>query len=299
VFPGAAVAAGLVAPGEVLPNNAARIRALNTIRPFRGYTMIGQIAPQFDSNYNSLQTSLTKRFTGNTTLGVNYTWSKGLTDNQTDRSTGLQDTYCRVCDYGRSQLDRRHVFTANYVYDLPWLRTQQGVIGHVLGGWEASGILTINSGLPLTVLAPRAAGDPAALGLNAPGAPNNGAVASPRPDQIGDPNSGQPHGFQWINANAFAFPTVGGAPGSERRGAVNGPGLWRYDMAMMKNIKATERVNLQFRAEAFNLFNHTNFNTISTTLPTNLATVGTTSTFGQVTAVRDPRIIQLALKLNF
>lgn len=86
--------------------------------------------------------------------------------------------------------------------------------------------------------------------------------------------------------------TVAGASGNERRGVVNGPGLWRYDMALLKNTRIRESVNLQFRAEAFNLFNHTNFQTVGTTLTT-------VSTFGHVTAVRDPGIMQLGLKLNF
>jgi hypothetical protein len=293
VAPGVAQQAGLVAPGAIYSGSTAAGEKLNALRPYRGFMQIGQISPQFKSNYNAMQTSLNKRFT-NSFLSVNYTWSHGLTDNQTDRSTGAQWTYCIPCEYGRSQLDRRHVFTTNYVYDTPWFRSQPGVIGHVLGGYELSGILTVNSGLPLTIITSRAQlGDPAATGYAAPGAPNNGAVSSARPDQISDPNVGAPHTLaQWFNPAAFVIPTVGGAMGTERRGAVNGPGLWRYDMALMKNTKVSEKVNLQFRAEAFNLFNHTNPATIGTTR-------STLSTYNQVTTVRDPRIIQLALKLLF
>ncbi len=300
---GAALAAGIVAPGQILGCNAtnsnlgacsssAAPRRLNRIRPFVGYGTIGQISPRFYSNYNSLQMSATKQFSGNGAFNASYTWSHGLTNNQTDRSTGNMLTYCPRCDYGRSQLDRRHVFTANYVYDLPWYRNQEGFAGHLLGGYEVSGILTVNSGLPFTVFALRGFGDPAAVGINSSGAPNNGRVASPRPNQIGDPNSQAPKTWgQFFNTATFVNVTTGGAPGNERRGAVNGPGLWRYDMSVMKNTRLAESVNLQFRAEAFNLFNHVNFRTIGTTLGL--------STFGTVTAVRDPRILQLGLKLNF
>jgi hypothetical protein len=221
-----------------------------------------------------------------------YTWSHALTDNQSDRSSGIQNSSCPVCDYGRASLDRRHVFTGNYVYELPWRRSQQGLAGHLLGGYEFSGILTINSGLPLTVFTARGQGDPAAVGVNTSGAPNNGSVATPRPNQVGNPNNGPKTFDQFFNIAAFAPVTVAGASGNERRGAVNGPGLWRYDMALLKNTRIRESMNLQFRAEAFNLFNHTNFQTVGTTLTT-------TSTFGHVTAVRDPRILQLALKLAF
>jgi hypothetical protein len=200
VRPGVAQAAGLVAAGAVydctVPTNlgiacnsytdAARI--LNKYRPYVGYGTIGQITPSFDSNYNALQASVNKKFSANATIGVAYTYSKDLTDNQSDRSTGLQDTYCRTCEYGLSQLDRRHVLTVNHVYELPWFQKQQGFTGHLLGGYQLSGIMTVNSGLPLTVMANRSWGDPAALGLNVAGAPNNGRVATPRPGFIGQIN---------------------------------------------------------------------------------------------------------------
>jgi hypothetical protein len=233
-----------------------------------------------------------KRFGANSTVSVNYTWSHALTTNQSDRSSGIQNSSCIRCDYGPASLDRRHVFTADYVYDLPWFRSQQGFVGHLLGGYEVSGIVTVNSGLPFTVFAVRGNGDPAAIGVNSGGAPNNGRVATPRPNQISDPNLGAPKTWEeFFNTSAFADVSVAGAPGSERRGAVTGPGLWRYDMALMKNTRLTEAVNLQFRLEAFNIFNHTNFLSIGTTK--GLATYGT------VTNTRDPRIVQIALKLSF
>ena len=305
--PGAALANGIITkPTDILGcpddingnpiigscSTSSAARTLNRIRPFVGYGTIGQISPRFYSNYNSLQLAAEKRLTGNSAVNFFYTWAHALTDNQSDRSTGIQNSSCLVCDYGRATLDRRHVFTGNYIYELPWQRSQQGFVGHLLGGYEFSGILTINSGLPFTVFTKRGDGDPAAVGVNTSGAPNNGSVATPRPNQVGDPNNGPKTFDQFFNTAAFARVTVGGASGNERRGAVNGPGLWRYDMALLKNTRIRESMNLQFRAEAFNLFNHTNFQTVGTTLTT-------TSTFGHVTAVRDPRIMQLALKLNF
>jgi hypothetical protein len=307
VAPGAALAAGIIAsPTDILGcpddvdgnpiigscSTSSAARLLNRIRPFVGYGTIGQISPRFTSNYHALQTSLQKRLTGNSTINVAYTWSHALTTNQSDRSSGIQNSSCIRCDYGRAALDRRHVFTANYVYDLPWYRSQQGLAGHLLGGYEVSGILTVNSGLPLTVFARRANGDPAAVGVNSSGAPNNGSVATPRPNQVGDPNSGGPKTWTaFFNTSAFADVATGGASGNERRGAVTGPGLWRYDMALIKNTMLSESLHLQFRAEAFNLFNHTNFSTLGTTKGL--------ATFGTVTNTRDPRVMQLALKLSF
>lgn len=180
----------------------------------------------------------------------------------------------------------------------PWYSKQEGFVGHVLGGYELSGILTVNSGLPLTIFGSRNWGDPAASGMNIGGAPNNGRVSTPRPDQISDPNSGGAQSWdQWFNPAAFVPATTAELGGSERRGAVNGPGLWRFDMSVMKNFKITEGFNFQFRAEAFNIFNHTNFSTVGTTMPLTATTAS--STYNQITGTRDPRIVQFAGKLTF
>jgi hypothetical protein len=114
-----------------------------------------------------------------------------------------------------------------------------------------------------------------------------------RPDQLFDPNVNAPHNSTfWFNPNAFAdVPAgvfrVGNAP----RASILGPGYQTWDMSLFKNIKMTERVGMQFRAEGFNIFNHTNFNSVDTTLGD--------AQFGMVTDAHSPRIIQLGLKLNF
>ncbi|WP_342667474.1 TonB-dependent receptor domain-containing protein [Edaphobacter aggregans] len=291
VKPGVAAASGLYT--NPYAGGTAAGAKLNAVRPYLGYGSIGQIAPQFDSNYNSLQLSVEQPLTANLTANAAYTYSHGLTDNQSDRSSGLQNTYCRLCEYGSSSIDRRHVFTGNFIYQLPFYRDQVGAIGHLLGGWQTSGIITVNSGLPLTVLAGRTGtfGDPAASGLNVVGAPNNGSPSTPRPNQIANPNNGPKTWSKFFNTAAFSAPT---GPqmygGTERRGAVLGPGLWRYDMAVSKDTRIFERLSMQFRVEAFNLFNHTNFSTLNTTL--------TSSLYGRVTGTRDPRILQLSTKFQ-
>jgi hypothetical protein len=119
------------------------------------------------------------------------------------------------------------------------------------------------------------------------------SAASLRPDQVGDPNAGAPHSFtQWFNTAAFLDVPAGQArPGNAGRGVILGPGYQRWDVALMKNLPVHEAMRFQFRAEAFNVFNHTNFNTVSTTLGSGL--------YGTVTGVRDPRIMQVALKFYF
>jgi hypothetical protein len=311
VQPGVAQAAGLVTASnpnvcKIIPPattsscpvglykaTTASGEALNAYRPYVGFMQIGEISPIFKANYNALQTSVKKQFGANTTFGAFYTWGKSLTNNQTDRSSGTMYTYCIQCEYGRSTLDRRHVLTANAVYDTPWFKNQNGFAGHVFGGWEASSILTVNSGLPLTVLgAAAAAGDPTASGYYAPGPVGYGRVASIRPNQISDPNANAPHTWtNWFNTAAFAYQTVNGEAPTEHRGAVNGPGLWRVDLAMLKNVRIVEKLNMQFRIESFNLFNHDNPTTIGTTMGK--------SNFGQITGTRDGRTLQLGAKILF
>ena len=113
-----------------------------------------------------------------------------------------------------------------------------------------------------------------------------------RPDLVADPNIA-PHTLaNWFNTAAFAAVPAGQFHnGASGRGVVRGPGFGRWDLSLFKNLKLSERVSSQFRLEAFNAFNHTNYNGINTTM--------TSSTFGQVNSARDPRIVQLGMKVNF
>jgi Carboxypeptidase regulatory-like domain/TonB dependent receptor len=280
--PGAYVAAGIPVPGN---NNPDAVTQLNFVRPFKGFGAINLSSPVFDSNYHSLQMSLQKRLKGGSLININYTWSHALTDAGSDFSTP-QNNFDIRSDYGPATFDRRHIFNANFVWVMPWLKNQQGFVGHTFGGWELSGIVTYNSGLPLTVTG--ISSDPAGLGLLDP---NTNAAA--RPDQIADANKGAPHtAAQWFNTAAFVdVDPANLRPGNARPGSIKGPGIQRYDLSLFKNMKLTEAVGMQFRLESFNIFNHTNFQDIDTNL--------FSGTFGQVVGTHNPRIVQLGLKLNF
>jgi len=276
------VAAGIPAP----ITSGSRTARLNAVRPFLGYDAINAFSSRFDSDYHALQVSVQRRFTGNSQIAVNYTYSHGITNAQSDFRTP-QNTYNLAAERGESQLDRRHVLTASYIYELPFYKGQQGLTGHALGGWEVSGIVYANSGLPLTVTGGTSI-DPAGLGLLDPN-----SFAGRRPNQISNPNSGAPHTFsQWFNTAAFVNPpSTAGPPGNAPRGSIRGPGLQRWDFSLFKNTKVREGINVQFRAEAFNIFNHTNFDLVRLTRQS--------GSFGQIISTRDPRIMQLALKLYF
>jgi len=281
-LPLAYVAAGIPAP----ITGGSRTARLNFVRPFRGYDAINAFSSRFDSNYHALQATVQKRLSGSSLIAANYTYSHGITNAQTDFRTP-QNTYDLSAERGESQLDRRHILTASYIYELPFYKAQQGFTGHALGGWELSGILYAYAGLPLTVTG-GSSRDPAGLGLL-----DGNSFAGRRPNEISNPNSGAPHTFlKWFNTAAFVnVPNAAGPQGNARRGAVRGPGLQRWDISLFKNTKIGESTRLQFRAEAFNIFNHTNFDGVRLTLQS--------GTFGRVISTRDPRIMQLALKYYF
>jgi len=267
----------------------------NAIRPFTGYGPITAIIPAFDSNYHSLQFSANRRVARGLNFGVAYTWSRTLTDSPTDRSTAPYDTYNLRLDYGPASFSRNHIFVANYVYDLPFYRNQEGVAGHVLGGWELSGITVFESGNPLTITQ---SFDPfnsnrqgAIAGQTFPdGIGIDPSVVSPRPDVVtGQSLTGPQTAEQWFNTAAWVV--AKGHFGTSGRGIVLGPGFNNWDLAAIKNTKISERVSTQFRAEFFNAFNHTSFLNVSTSRNSSL--------FGQITSTHDPRIVQLGVKLYF
>ena len=282
--PGAAVAKGLVAPGTVF--TSANSPILNAVRPYLGYSSINSIQTTFNSNYNSLQASLQKRFSGNSQFKVSYVYSKNLTNSGSDRSNAPQNSYDFKSEYGLAPYDRRHVVTINYVYELPFFKQQKGYLGHILGGWEISGITQFQSGLPSEPSSALGT-DPAGLGIVA------SSSAVPRPDAVCNPNTNAPHTqSQWFNTSCFAsVPTGQVRPGNSGTYVIQGPGLNVWNVSLFKNVKINESVSFQLRGEFYNLFNHTNPNTFGTALGS--------STYGQITAYRDPRILQLGAKFYF
>jgi len=295
VCPSPAVNTNCVQPGAFLKTSNSAL--INPIRPYKGYVGIDGIRTWFDSNYNSLQVQVQKKFSGNSMVNVAYTWSHALTDNQSDRSTAPQNSYDFAGDYGPMQQDRRHIFTTNFVYELPFLRAQKGAVGHLLGGWQFSGIITAQTGVPLTITSPAGPGDtagvndPSGQGCKLPG----GSLCAVRPDMNGDPNNGPKTRDKWFDTSVFSVVPAGEfRNGNERRGVVYGPGLFRTDLSLSKNIRFTERVRAQFRFETFNTFNHTNLDGVA-----GVVVAMSSASFGKVTAARDPRILQLGMKVSF
>ncbi|HEV2381642.1 MAG TPA: TonB-dependent receptor [Terriglobia bacterium] len=241
----------------------------NYVRPYQGWSSISGTVPVGKSTYDSLQVSLQRRMTNGLSYGVAYTWSKtwGLSSNP-------QNAYDENADYGLTGFNRTNVLNINYVYELPFFSSMRGVAGAVVKGWEATGIITIESGFPLT------------MSLSTP---TQGLAT--RPDAVtGQSASGPKTVAEWFNTNAYAAPPFG-FYGNAGVNTATGPGLNAWNMGFFKNFAVGERVRLQFRAEMFNIWNRANFNSVATTLGS--------GGYGQVNGAWDPRIMQLALKLVF
>jgi hypothetical protein len=270
---------------ENQPTVAARITAPNTtsvnaIRPYAGYAGIVSRAPFFSNNYNSLQVSLNHHAHG-LEVGLAYTYSKDLTTNSSDRSNMAPDSYNVSLDYGASTYNTPHIFTANYVYDLPFFHGQQGLEGKVLGGWEVSGITQFISGSSYSVTQARDPWDPNGLNVGLGLGATRTDVVAP----IHNPKTVN----QWFTTSSFAH--AFNHFGNEANGALLGPGFENWDLAAIKNIKIVERLNFQLRGEFFNAFNHESFSTVDSSIDD--------GAFGQVTAGHSPRRIQIGAKLVF
>jgi len=282
--PGLAYTSGLLPASTSV--TSANTPILNLLRPYPGYSSINQVVPWFNSNYHSLQVSAQTRFQTDSQFNLSYTWSKNLTDNQTDRSSAPQNVYnFHDGEYGPATFDRRHVFSANVIYTLPFMKTQHGLAGKVVGGWQVSAFANYSTGLPYTVTTTGV--DPAALGI-LPGA------ASGRPDLTCDPYAGVTSTrTSWFNISCFPNVPAGvHRPGNEGRGVLRGPGYENWNVAASKNFLFRDRFRFQLRGEASNVLNHTNPSTFGSLTNTN-------SLFGTITGYRDPRIIQIAAKLYF
>jgi hypothetical protein len=251
--------------------------ASNNARPYRGWGNITLRATDATSVYNSLQLAVQRRWQHGLQLNVNYTLSKAESDSSSDRSDLAQDINNLDAERAVTNYDRTHIFGANYVWELPFHNdTSNKLMYNLLGGWQISGATQLASGTPLTIT------------MSANTANSFGNIQR-RPDLVGDPE-GPKTVAQWFNTAAFAAP----APnrfGNSPRSVVRGP--WRHmtDLALFKNFYVTERVRLQYRLEAFNVFNEVNY--------TSVGTVMGTSTYGRLIAAGDPRMIQMGLKLTF
>jgi hypothetical protein len=239
-----------------------------------------------NSNYNSLQVTLRHTSRSLTILG-GYTFSKSQ-----DQSSNLGEAVNPLnpsLSKALSAFDVKHNFVVSYNYLLPFERLFR-VANRLTTGWELSGITHFSSGLPVTLVN---FGDNSLLGSEPNGINNFGVD---EPDFNGAPlaiNQNPRNGKSYFNAAAFSE-NVLGTPGTARRRFFYGPGMDNYDMALLKNVRLTEVKSLQFRIEAFNVFNHAQFFGAQS-VDGNIDS----STFGNVIAAAPPRLVQFGAKFFF
>lgn len=224
-------------------------------RPLAGVGEVDLKRNDGNSTFNAFQTVLQRHFSHGLQLNAQYLWSHSINDGAVGggEANAPENVACRRCDRGPSVFDIRHNLVASAVYELPfgagkrWL-SGGGAAGKVLGGWQLSGMQVWHTGHPLTVIY-----DP----VDASVIPDGNVASNQRLDYVGGqsviPPNQNPN--NWINAAAFAVPAPG-TFGNAGNGLVRAPIVWQTDIALAKTVRVTERVSLEFTAQAFNIFNH-------------------------------------------
>lgn len=254
-------------------------------RPYADFTRIFITSATTTSSYHGLQLSVERRVADNFSVEINYTVSKSIDEasaDQTPQNPSQRIPLNRRLNRGLSDFDQPQRLIVSHVWTLPKLRRQPAWMRSVAGGWRFTGITTLRSGSPFSVLS---GVDRSMSGMNTDLA-----------DLTGNPylDTGRPRAqliAQYFNTAAFALNAIG-TFGTAPRNFMRGPGAVNFDLGFMKSFALREKRSIEFRTELFNAFNKPNFGNP-------YATVNVANRFGRIESAGDPRIIQFALKLLF
>jgi len=271
-------------------------------RPIPGYEGMGLLMNSGISNYNSLQVAVNRRFSRGVSFGVSYTWSHTFNTGNSEGDPLPRYLPWRVWTYGPANFDQTHMFVVNYVWDLPKAsHLVQGsgaklFVGSIFDNWQISGITTMASGLPQQI----------SYGTSQ-GIDMTGGGDGWRANVIARPqlSHGDRTFNRWFNTAAFALPNLPKGttvdPGNAPLYPFRGPGQNNWDITFQKRFPLkSETRSIEFRAELYNAFNHTQFQAVDTNAVFD-ATTGAqvNGDFGHITATRQPRVIQLSVRLDF
>jgi hypothetical protein len=265
---------------------------------YPGYGSIASINSGVNSNYNAAQITLEKRMTHGFSFLTNFTWSKELNDFAPIGGSPYLTNSCscgRSFDYGPSDDDLSKVFKINGDYTVPHVRLPKG-IDQIVNGWGLSGTLAWQSGSPFSIFSGVDNSLSGMLGDRA-----DLAVSSVQQAVLGGGRSHAAEVQEWFNTGAFVVNQIG-TFGDTGKNILRGPRYFDVDLVATKDVKITERLALEFRAEFFNAFNNVNFGNPDGNLQdatfgqiTGLAGASSSNTYGTA----QPRIIQFAMKLSF
>lgn len=277
--------------------------AADPYRPYQGYNNITYIEQEANSIYNALQVSL-RRTAGWSQITLAYSYSHSL-DDSSDRYDGnFLDSYNLRLTRASSNFDERHILTLGYVIDLPLLNSHKGIVSKLLGGWVWSGLTSFHTGTPFSIYDANGNGF-----VPGPGVGNGTGASGGFADVVGNPWTAPPQpgvagvlGPVLYNPTAFAAPT-GLTFGDAGRNLLRNPSDLNFDMGLFKNFYVTEKKYFELRAEAFNVFNHTEFNTVNNTLNCFQANgqgcAANANGFLMPNSAHEPRLLQLGMKFIF
>jgi hypothetical protein len=259
--------------------------------PYAGWGNLTAIETNSNSSYNAMMLRINRRFANNLAVNFVYTWSHVLDEADND-SDNINNPFCIKCSYANAGYDQPNVASLDAVYMFPKITGSfaNAFTKQVFNGWELSGVYRIQSGMPVNITC-----NGNLFGENVG---NNGGQFC---DVVGNPYAGR-NDFQIFNQAAFIRPPDG-TYGMLGRDSLRLPGLYDVDMALMKSFAITpERVKLTFRFEVFNLFNHPEIWGANTGFSGDNPGSGLSASdggFGEVNNWRDPRTLQLSLRLAF
>ncbi len=265
-------------------------------RQYAGYGDITHLQFAASSVYHALQTSV-RHTVGGLQLNFSYTYSHSIDDSSDRYDSAFNDSFNPAANRASSAFDQRHVMELSYVYDLPFFK-QPGLTKAVLGGWQLSGITSVSTGTPYGVIF---AGDNAGVA--------NGVGSTSRPDLVGDPYAIQQSSQDgasplFANPDAFAAPR-GLTFGNSGRNLLRNPRSVNFDMSVFKHFAIRESTAFEFRAEAYNIFNHTQWLPVAGDSGSGASNnAAGDATFGgdaflRTKGAHNARILQLGLKFMF
>lgn len=263
------------------------------LRPYAGYNDISLLEYAGNSSYHSMQVTVNRRFARSIQYGASWTWSKAMDYTDGDNNAVSSLISPKVWNYGRAGFDRTHILSVNWTWTIPQASRiwKNAVSRAALDGWQMSGIASFISGAPLGI------GYSLVQSVDITGSPTDGARVFLVDNPV-IPKSQRTFNRNF-NTEAVRAPAVG-TFGNSAKDLIRGPGTNNWDISLFKNIPLpSERCRLQFRAEAYNAFNHTQFNALNTTARFDATGKQVNANFGQYTGAAAPRRVQLALRFTF